>query len=76
MNITHEERVKFLKAYNDLRNTLQNIHECQDIWLSDVGKLEYLEYLIRRNMEFVPQQDEDGNTQWWNDYILAEEDDD
>ena len=74
MNITHEDRVQFLKAYNDLRSTLQNIHECQDIWLSDVGKLEHLEYLIRRTMEFVPQRDDEGNTKWWDNYILDTDD--
>ena len=76
MNISHEDRVQFLKAYNDLRSTLQNIHECQDIWLSDVGKLEYLEYLIRRTMQFVPQQDDNGNHTWYADYVLHEEDTD
>lgn len=74
MNITHENRLEFLKAINDLKSTLQNIHDCQDIWLSDVGKLEYLEHLIRSTMKFVPQKDENGNRQWWNDYIFAEED--
>lgn len=75
MKITDEDRTLFLKAYNDLRSTLQNIHECQDIWLSDVGKLEHLEYLIRRTMNFVPQTDDDGNTQWWNEFTFEPEDD-
>lgn len=76
MELTHEQRLEFLKAYNDLRSTLQNIHECQDIWLSDVGKLEHLEYLIRRTMQFVPQQDDDGRPAWYTDYVLHEGDDD
>ena len=42
MNITHEERVKFLKAHNDLKNMVQTIHECGDLWVSDVRKLESL----------------------------------
>jgi len=75
MKITDEDRALFLKAYNDLRSTLQNIHECQDIWLSDVGKLEHLEYLIRRTMQFVPQQDENGNHTWYADYVLHDKDD-
>ena len=43
MNITHEERVKFLNAHNDLKSMLMTIHECNDLWISDVGKLESLE---------------------------------
>jgi len=70
MNITHEERVEFLKAYNNLRITLQTIHECQDIWMSDVGKLEHLEFLLKQTLKFTPQVDKDGNATWYEDYIL------
>ena len=76
MNITHEDRVKFLKAYNDLRITLQTIHECQDIWMSDVGKLEHLEYLLRNAMKFMPPKDDDGNAKWYADWVLDMEYDD
>ena len=40
MNITHEERVEFLNAHNDLKSMLMTVHECNDLWISDVGKLE------------------------------------
>ena len=51
MNITHEERVKFLKAHNDLKSMLMTVHECNDLWISDVGKLEKLECLLHRVMK-------------------------
>ena len=70
MNITHEDRVEFLKSFNDLRNALQTMHECQDIWLSDIGKLEHLEYLLKKTLKFTPQVDENGNATWHEDYIL------
>ena len=73
MNITHEDRVQFLKAYNDLRSTVQTIHECQDIWMSDVGKLEHLAYLLRNTMKFTPQKDDEGNSTWYADWVLDEE---
>lgn len=76
MNITHEDRVQFLKAYNDLRSTLQTIHECQDIWMSDVGKLEHLEYLLRNAMKFTPSKDDEGKSVWYADWVLDEEDSD
>lgn len=76
MNITHEERVEFLKAHNDLRSMLMTIHECQDIWLSDIGKLESLECLLHRVMKFVPQEDDEGRRQLYSDWVLAEPEED
>ena len=73
MEITHEQRLEFLKLYNNLRDTLQNIHECQDIWMSDINKLERLEYVLRRDMKFVPQHDDEGRSLHYADWVLAEE---
>jgi hypothetical protein len=70
MEITHEDRLKFLKAHNDLRNTLMTIHECHDIWLSDVDKLERLECLMHSVMKFVPQQDDEGRSMHYSDWVL------
>lgn len=76
MQITHEERLKFLKAYNDLRDILLNINECHDIWVSDVRKLEQLEYLMHDVMKFVPDKDEEGRTIHYADWVLSADDDD
>ncbi len=76
MNITHEERVKFLKAHNDLKNMVQTIHECGDLWVSDVRKLESLEHLLHSVMKFVPQMDDEGRPKYYYDYVLEELDDD
>ena len=40
IHITDDERVEFLKAHNDLKSMLMTIHECGDLWVSDVRKLE------------------------------------
>jgi hypothetical protein len=76
MNITHEERVKFLKSHNDLKSMLMTIHECNDLWISDVGKLENLEHLLHSVMKFVPQMDDEGRPKYYYDYVLEELDDD
>ena len=76
MNITHEERVKFLKAHNDLKNMVQTINECGDLWVSDVRKLESLEHLLHSVMKFVPQMDDEGRPKYYYDYVLEELDDD
>lgn len=76
MNITHEERVKFLKAHNDLKSMLMTIHECNDLWISDVGKLESLECLLHNVMKFVPPVDDEGIPKYYADYVLEELEDD
>ncbi len=73
MNITHEERVEFLNAHNDLKSMLMTIHECNDLWISDVGKLEKLECLLHRVMKFVPQMDDEGRPKYYADYVLADD---
>ena len=76
MNITHEERVKFLDAHNDLKNMLMTIHECGDLWVSDVRKLESLEHLLHSILKFVPNTDNEGRPQYYADYVLEQLDDD
>ena len=72
INVTHEERVEFLKAHNDLKSMLMTIHECGDLWVSDVRKLESIECLLHRVMKFVPPMDDEGRPQYYKDYVLEE----
>jgi len=72
MKITHEERVEFLKAHNELKNMLMTIHECSDLWISDVRKLESLEHLLHNTMKFVPDTDAEGRPKYYADYVLEE----
>ena len=76
MEITNEDRLEFLKAYNNLRNILTNIHECQDLWMSDIRDLESMAYLMRRVMKFSPQRDDEGRQIHYSDWVLAEESED
>ena len=76
MKITPEQRLKFLKAHNDLKNIVMTLHECNDLWVSDVGKLESLEHLLHSTMNFVPQKDEEGRQKYYADYVLGEQEGD
>ena len=76
MKIAHDDRLALLKAHNDLKNMLMTIHECNDLWMSDVGKLEKLECLLHRVMKFVPQMDDEGRPKYYADYVLEELEDD
>ncbi len=73
MEITHEERLEFLNAHNDLRSIIQTLYECQDLWMSDVGKLEKMECLMHRVLKFVPQEDDEGRPKHYADWVLADD---
>jgi len=46
------------------------------MFLSDLGKLEELQYLLPRVMKFVPQEDEDGRPIHYQDWVLVDIDED
>jgi len=72
MKITNEQRTEFLKSYNDLRNIIQTLWECQDLWMSDMRKLEELHQRMHEVLNFVPQKDKDGKTQPYMDWVLGD----
>ena len=74
MEVTSEQRLELLKAHNDLKDILSTIHDCQDIWMSDVGKLERIQCDLHRIFKFVPKKDEDGHRIHYADWILDEDD--
>ena len=74
--ITQAQRMDLLKAHNDLKDILQTIFDCQDLWISDVGKLERIQCDLHRIFKFVPKEDDDGKRVYYADWVLAEEDDD
>ncbi len=76
MNLAHDDRLALLKPHNDLKENLQTIFDCQDLWISDVGKLERIQCDLHRIFKFVPKEDEDGHRVYYADWVLAEEDDD
>ena len=76
MKITHEERVQFLKAHNNLKDIVQTLHECNDLWVSDVRKLESLEHLLHSILKFVPDTDDEGRPKYYADYVLEKLEDD
>ena len=76
MEVTHEQRLDLLKAHNDLKDILQTVHNCQDLWISDVGKLESMYCDLHRIFKFVPKEDDEGHRMHYADWVLAEEDED
>lgn len=74
--ITQAQRMDLLKAHNDLKDILQTIIDCQDLWISDVGKLQVIQYNLHRIFKFVPKEDENGHRVFHADWILTEHDQD
>ena len=72
MEITHEQRLDLLKAHNSLKDILSTIFDCQDIWMSDVGKLERLQCDLHRIFKFVPKEDDEGCRMPYADWVLAD----
>ena len=71
--VKDEDRRRLLKAHNELRNMITTIHECSDIWLSDIGKLEHLQHLLHDALKFTAPVDGEGKKMWWRDYVYEEE---
>ena len=46
IELSPEELDTYVKAVNDLDNTLMTLFECQDMYLSDLSKLETLRFRL------------------------------
>ena len=68
--ITQAQRMDLLNSYNKLRDALQTIWDCHDIWLSDVRHLENLQIELQRTLKFVPKRDDDRNVIFGADWVL------
>ena len=71
--VKDDDRRQLLKAHNDLRDTISTLHEYNNIWVSDVGKLERLQHLLHHALKFTPPVDSEGNKMWYRDFVLEEE---
>ena len=74
--ITHEQRLELLEAHNKLRRALSMITDCHDLWLSDIRNLEKLECDLHSILKFKPREDSDGNSIFYANWVLDEDDDD
>ena len=74
MEITHEQRLQMLQAHNELKDVLSTVYDCQDLWMSDIRKLERMQCDLHRVFKFVPKEDADGRSMHYADWVLAEDD--
>lgn len=69
--LSEEDRKDLLESHGHLRTILQTIWECNDLWMSDVGKLESLMYRMQNHLNFERKKDED--TGYYGSFVLAED---
>jgi len=74
--ITHEQRLALLEAHNNLMTALSTVADCHDLWLSDIRNLEKLECDLHNILKFKPRKDSDGNSIFYANWVLDEDDDD
>lgn len=64
IELSPEELNKYITAVNDLDNTLMTLFECQDMYLSDLSKLETLRFrlsevfgLVKKDYRYIKASD-------------------
>jgi hypothetical protein len=73
ITLTDNERRDFLRAHNELRSIMFTIQQCNDLWVSDLAKLERLQHLLHNTLKFSPPVDDEGERMWYSDFVLEEE---
>ncbi len=68
--VTREMRRKMLEVHNDLKSIRCTVEECNDMWLSDLAKMNDIINYLQREFEFKPPQ---GTGGYYINYVFAED---
>ena len=68
-----QERRQTLSCINTLQDILNTLTECNDLWLSDVRKLEAAQAQLSNMVGVAPPKDEDGKPQYYADKVLDDD---
>ena len=68
IKISKVDKLHLLRHFNELRRTLDNIQETNDLWLSDVANLQKLHCAMHQILKFTS---DDG--EYWKNWILEED---
>ena len=68
--VTRDMRLTMLKIHNDLKDIKNTIEECNDIWLSDLQKLNKIIHTLHHEFEFKPPKE---GHRYWSDWVFAED---
>ncbi len=68
--VTREMRQTMLKMHNDLKDIKNTVEECNDMWLSDLRKMDAIIHTLHSEFDFKPPQKTGA---YWADYVFAED---
>lgn len=68
--VTREMRQTMLKIHNDLKDIKNTVEECNDMWLSDLRKMDAIIHTLHSEFDFKPPQTVGA---YWADYVFAED---
>ena len=68
--VTRDMRMMMLKIHNDLKDIKNTVEECNDMWLSDLRKLEEIIHKLHIEFEFKPRDKYDS---YYADWVFAED---
>ncbi len=67
ISLSKEDRLELLKGYNELKNAMDTLDECQDLWLSDIRNINNFICTLHNKLKFVQPQQE-----YHSEWVLKE----
>ena len=68
MSLSKEDRLQLLKGYNNLRDAMNTLDECQDLWFSDMRNIREFMQNLHEKLNFKPIKNE-----YYNNWVLGED---
>ena len=68
--VTRDMRLTMLKIHNDLKDIKNTVEECNDMWLSDLRKMEDILHTLHMEFDFKPAR---KTNSYWSDWVFAED---
>ena len=68
--VTRDMRQTMLKMHNDLKRIKNTVEECNDMWISDLRRIDEIVHELHKEFEFKPPAKHGA---YWSDWMFAEE---
>ena len=70
--VTEEQRMKFLRLHNQLKDAVEYASECKDLRLSDLAMMEELVHHLHMSLSFSPTKTPNTDQpNMYSDYVLS-----
>lgn len=69
--VTRDMRQTMLKIHNDLKRIKNTVEECNDMWISDLRRIDEIVHELHKEFEFKPPAKH--GAAYWSDWMFAEE---